>query len=308
MRRKRKFKEIARMWKEDKENFVKKSTISAYSLLLKNHILPAFGEHTDIRENEVQSFVISKIAIGLSQKSVRDMVTVMKMIIRFGVKKDMMPMRQIDVRFPTERKRQEIEVLSKGDQRHLMKYLRENFSFKNFGLLLCLSAGMRIGEVCALTWDDLDITRGIINISKTVQRIYLPDGKKGHTELVVGPAKSASSIRSIPMTRDVIRMIKPWKRIVLGNHYVLTNSPFPTEPRTYRNHYKRLMQELGLPEMKFHGLRHSFATRCIESECDYKTVSVLLGHSNIGTTLNIYVHPGMEQKKKCMEQMSRALR
>lgn len=60
--------------------------------------------------------------------------------------------------------------------------------------------------------------------------------------------------------------------------------------------------------MKFHGLRHSFATRCIESKCDYKTVSVLLGHSNISTPLNLYVHPNLEQKKRCMEQMSRLLR
>ena len=103
-------------------------------------------------------------------------------------------------------------------------------------------------------------------------------------------------------------MIRPIKKIVNGYFYVLTNEPKPTEPRTYRNYYKLFMQSLGLPLMKFHGLRHSFATRCIESKCDYKTVSVLLGHSNISTTLNLYVHPNLEQKKRCMEQMSRLLR
>mgnify|MGYP003434951792 len=93
-----------------------------------------------------------------------------------------------------------------------------------------------------------------------------------------------------------------------GSFYVLTNSAQPTEPRTYRNYYKRLMKELDMPKLKFHGLRHSFATRCIEGKCDYKTVSVLLGHSNISTTLNLYVHPNMEQKKKCVEQMFKTLR
>ena len=90
--------------------------------------------------------------------------------------------------------------------------------------------------------------------------------------------------------------------MVNADYYILTNEPLPTEPRTYRNYYKRLMEHLGIPKLKFHGLRHSFATRCIESNCDYKTVSVLLGHSNISTTLNLYVHPNMEQKETLYRQ------
>ena len=93
-----------------------------------------------------------------------------------------------------------------------------------------------------------------------------------------------------------------------GNYYILTNEEKPTEPRPYRNYYKRLMKDLNIPELKFHGLRHSFATRCIESNCDYKTVSVILGHSNISTTLDLYVHPNMEQKKKCIDRMFKGLK
>ena len=103
-------------------------------------------------------------------------------------------------------------------------------------------------------------------------------------------------------------MLKPIKKVVNPSFFVLTNDAKPTEPRTYRNYYKKLIKELDLPDLKFHGLRHSFATRCIKSNCDYKTVSVLLGHSNISTTLNLYVHPNMEQKKKCIDQMFKGLR
>ena len=102
-------------------------------------------------------------------------------------------------------------------------------------------------------------------------------------------------------------MIRPWKKVVKGSDFVLTNSEVPTEPRTYRNYYKRLMKHLNIPDLKFHGLRHSFATRCVESKCDYKTLSVLLGHSNVSTTLNLYVHPDIEQKKQCVEQMLECL-
>ena len=128
------------------------------------------------------------------------------------------------------------------------------------------------------------------------------------TEVIIDTPKSKNSIREIPMTKELLRMVKPLKKIVNSSFFVLTNSDRPTEPRTYRNYYKRLLNQLGIPPLKFHGLRHSFATRCIESNCDYKTVSVLLGHSNISTTLNLYVHPNMDQKKKCVEQMLKSLK
>ena len=110
------------------------------------------------------------------------------------------------------------------------------------------------------------------------------------------------------MASDVLKIIKPLKKILNDNYYVLTNEEKPTEPRTYRNYYNRLIKVLNINNLKFHGLRHSFATRCIESKCDYKTVSVILGHSNISTTLNLYVHPNLEQKKKCIDQMFKFLK
>ena len=94
--------------------------------------------------------------------------------------------------------------------------------------------------------------------------------------------------------------------MILNN--VLTNESSPTEPRTYRNYYKSVLLNLKIPLLKFHGLRHSFATRCIESQCDYKTVSVILGHANISTTLNLYVHPNLEQKKRCIDKMTKLLK
>ena len=98
-------------------------------------------------------------------------------------------------------------------------------------------------------------------------------------------------------------LIRHLKKVVRDEYFILTNDAKPTEPRTYRNYYKRLLKKLDIPDIKFHGLRHSFATRCIEANSDYKTVSVILGHSNISTTLNLYVHPNKEQKKKCIDRM-----
>lgn len=303
-----KFSKIVALWKEDKKQYVKRSTFAAYTLLIENHILPSFGEMALVEEQDVQTFVFRKLNEGLSHKTIKDILIVLKMILRFGVKNQMTEYRQIDIKFPTERDKHSIDILSRSHQKQIMEHIRSHFTFKNLGIYICLSAGMRIGEICALTWDDLDVENGIIRIRKTIQRIYVIEEHRKHTEIILDTPKTKNSIREIPMTKNLLKMIRPIKKIVNGNFYVLTNEPKPTEPRTYRNYYKQFMQSLGLPLMKFHGLRHSFATRCIESKCDYKTVSVLLGHSNISTTLNLYVHPNLEQKKRCMEQMSRLLR
>ena len=302
------FDEVTALWLADKKQYVKQSTYSTYAVQVANHILPAFSGMDDVTEGMVQKFVLEKLGQGMALKTVKDILIVIKMILRFAAKYDYMPRHEIDVKFPTERDRREIEVLSRSNQKLIMEYLKSHFTFMNLGIYICLSTGLRIGEVCALVWDDIDLDYGVLKVSKTLQRIYFVDDPDRHTEIVIDSPKSRNSIRDVPLTRDLLRIIKPLKKVVNGSYFILTNSETPTEPRTYRNYYKLLMKQLGLPPLKFHGLRHSFATRCIESRCDYKTVSVLLGHSNISTTLNLYVHPNLEQKKKCVEQMFKALK
>lgn len=308
MTEKMKISRVIELWKEDKKQYVKKSSYSAYLLLIENHLLPTFGEQISVEESEVQEFVFKKLEEGLSQKTIKDILIVLKMILKFGVKNKLFEYQQFDVQFPTERENPGIEILSRTNQKKIMNYVQEHFTFKNLGIYICLSAGIRIGEICALTWEDINTDTGIISIRKTIQRIYIVEDKKRHTELILDTPKTKNSIREIPMSRNLQKMLKPIKKVVNESFYVLTNEAKPTEPRTYRNYYKKLMKELDIPDLKFHGLRHSFATRCIESNCDYKTVSVILGHSNISTTLNLYVHPNMEQKKKCIDQMFKALR
>ena len=105
------------------------------------------------------------------------------------------------------------------------------------------------------------------------------------------------------MGRDLLSILKPLCRVLSPDNFLLSNDVTPVEPRTMRRYFASLLKKLDVPEIKFHGLRHSFATRCIESNCDYKTVSSILGHSDIKTTLNLYVHPNFEQKKKCLDKM-----
>ena len=245
---------------------------------------------------------------GLCQKSVKDILIVLKMIVRFGAKYGWCDYVEWDVRYPSQQDKKELSVLTVDNHRKVLEYVQSNFTFKNLGIYICLTGGLRIGEVCALQWKDLDVDHGVIHVCKTVERIYIVDGDSRRTQLVIGNPKTLNSMRDVPMTSDLNRMLKPFRRVMNPDYYLLTNEAVPTEPRTYRNYYKRLMRRLGIPPLKFHGLRHSFATRCIESNCDYKTVSVILGHSSINTTLNLYVHPNIEQKKKCIDKMFRSIK
>ena len=299
--------QITEEWKEEKKKYIKKSTYAAYQLLIQNHIKPYFGDLYEVNEEKVQQFVFDKLDAGLSEKTIRDIIIVLKMILKFGIKNGYLEYIQIDAKFPSKQEKKDLDVLSKADQKKFMEHLRNNFTFKNLGIFICLSTGMRIGEICGLRWCDVDTAEGVIKVRHTLQRIYIIESEARHTELLLDTPKTANSVRDIPMSSELLKMLKSLNKVVNENYYVISNDIKPIEPRTYRNYYKKLCKQLDIPELKFHGLRHSFATRCIESKADYKTVSVLLGHSNISTTLNLYVHPNKEQKKKTIDKMLRSL-
>ena len=299
--------EIAAAWKEYKRPYVKQSTMAAYVLILENHVLPYFGDGDSLHEQEVQAFVLQKLERGLSVKTVKDILIVLKMVMKFGVKNEWMTYYEWDIKYPTTSTNKELEVLSVANHRKILNYIQSHFTFTGLGIYISLSTGLRIGEICALKWSDINVTDGTITVSRTIERIYIIEGEKKHTELIINTPKTKNSCREIPMSKELLAMIKPLKKVVNEDFYVLTNDERPTEPRTYRNYYNGLMVKLDIPKLKYHGLRHSFATRCIEAGCDYKTVSVLLGHSNISTTLNLYVHPNMEQKKRCISKMFKSL-
>lgn len=299
--------EIAAAWKEYKRPYVKQSTMAAYVLILENHILPTFGEDNSLPEQSVQAFVLHKIESGLSTKSVKDILIVLKMVMKFGVKKEWMTYYEWDIKYPPSSENKVLDVLSVTNHRKILNHIQSHFTFMGLGIYINLSTGLRIGEICALKWSDINVTDGILTVNRTIERIYIIEGEKKHTELVINTPKTKNSCREIPMNKELLGMLKPLKKVVNDDYYILTNDERPTEPRTYRNYYKRLMEKLDIPKLKYHGLRHSFATRCIEVGCDYKTVSVLLGHSNISTTLNLYVHPNMEQKKRCIDKVFKSL-
>ncbi len=303
MKEQMKIKDIVNLWKEEKKRYVKQSTYVTYVALVDKHIVSYFGEKEKILDEDIQSFILNKIDEKLTQKTIKDIIMILKMIIKFGSKNNLIEYHEIEALFPTEREKKKLEILSINDQKRLINYLKDNINFKNLGIFICLSTGLRIGEICALKWKDIDIDKKIFIVGKTIQRIY--DYDQMNTEIIISEPKTINSYREIPLTSELYRIIKSFKKFLNKEYYVISNDINPIEPRTYRNYFKKILKKLDIPVIKFHGLRHSFATRCIESNCDYKTVSVILGHSSITTTMNLYVHPNIEQKRKVILKMEK---
>lgn len=298
------FSKVAESWLLIKAKVVKRSTYCAYSLTVKTHLLPAFKNHTSISESEVQKFVFEKLNSGLRRKTVKDILATLRNIVRYGEKYFGFCGGSWEITFPTDTESRKLPTLSLPNHKKLLSHLLEAPTVQNIGVTIALTTGMRIGEVCALRWENIDMVHRIITVRQTVGRIY--DSEQNKSERITSTPKTKTSNREIPISKelfDALRVIKCRGRS--ADYYVVGGGDSPKEPRTYREFFSRLLKRLGIPRIVFHGLRHTFATRCIECKCDYKTVSAILGHSNVATTMNLYVHPDNWQKKHCVDRLSK---
>ena len=298
------------IWLAQRSVYLKEATTEHYRIAARNHILPALGMYplTALGEQQIQACVLHWMESGrrdgrggLSEKTVRGLVTVIKNSLRSAAREGMIVQPTLDIRYPERTQKQKLSVLSRTEQAMLMQHIYLNLTPKNLGILFCMYTGLRIGELCALRWEDIDMEERVVYVRHTTQRIFhCTESGSGWTELVTTSPKTRSSVRTVPLSSllyPVLCRMHPGD----GACYLLTGRLRSTEPRTYRDYYNRLLRKLGLPHVHFHGLRHTFATRLIENGADYKTVSELLGHATVNVTLNLYVHPQMEQKRKAIE-------
>lgn len=297
------FRIIYSCWREAKAAEVKESSLATYTVYAEKHLLPFFGDMTAVDDRLVRDFVNLKLTEGLARNTLCGLLRVLRMVTSFGERQGLRSFNTWAARLPKAEEGRCLRVLSVAEQRKLMDFLRRNLSFRNLGLYLCLNTGMRIGEICALRWDDIRVDECAVRVRRTLQRIYTGGVDGCMTKVVMTSPKTRNSVRDIPLSAELVRLLRPVVAVSCGDNFLLSNSRRPLEPRLFRRHYLLLMQRLGLPPLTFHGLRHTFATRCIESRCDYKTVSAILGHASITTTLNLYVHPDIEQKRRCISKM-----
>ena len=289
------------------KRFVKKASYSTYVNLLHKHIIPSFGGATHITAIDLQEFVLEKLDMGYSLSTVQLMVLIIRMVMRHCTTLGLCENPNWCIRYPAVHSTMPLKLFSQEDQRLILRTARKNLTTRKLGIIIAMASGMRIGELCALQWRDIDLQSGVIHVRKTLSRVYNPGRDGAGTELVIDTPKTQNSLRDIPISDTLMELLREMAPGVREDDYVLTGGSKPTEPRSYRNFFNVFLDEAGIPKRNFHALRHSFATRCIEAGFDPKTVSVLLGHSSIKTTLNLYVHPGFDKKKACVNSIDLTL-
>ena len=287
-------------WLTLKEQYIKESSFVKYKSILERHIKPYFNEIpvNKIDEHTIEAFAKNLTVKGYSAQTVKITLSVLEGVFLYF---------KIDVsvkRIIPKKGQKEIHILSSNDLLKFEKYLLYGQDAYKIGILLSLYTGIRIGELCALKWEDIDLNAGTVKINATLQRIQDFKGISGNkTRIVITEPKTPSAKRTIPLPDFIIKRLKAVDP-KNGSAFLLTGTERFTEPRALTYVFKKYIKESGVPDINFHALRHTFTTRCIEAEFEPKALSEILGHSSVNTTLGIYTHPSLEYKRESINRLT----
>lgn len=289
-------------WFKSIQHRVKESTAANYRMKAEKHVLPAFSDTKadTITASDIYAFIESRQSSGLSNRYISDILIMMKSIFKYASKTYHFLNPLDGITLPKMQK-PEIELLDENQQGKLQQYIAENPNHSTLGIALSMSTGIRIGELCALQWEDIDLEKRILTVRKTMQRIQTPDGET-KTKLTIAEPKSESSKRKIPIPDCAISILEKFRG--KAKEYLVSGEERPVEPRTMQYRFASILKNVKLPSVHFHALRHMFASRCVKLGFDIKTLSEILGHSKVEITLNRYVHSSFEQKKQYMSRIA----
>lgn len=305
------FGQVLDMWLASKRMYLKESSYSRYHYLVNRHIKPSLG-HLQIQcitRSIIELYINTLLSSGrldgnggLSAKTVSDMLLILKGAVEYARSIDYGINCALD-KTRVRQHRREMRVLSLAEQQSLNKVLYKDTSPAKLGVLISLYAGLRLGEVCALQWKHIDLIAGVIRVRQTMQRIQSPDhGTK--TRIIITEPKSECSRRDVPLPDHLLALLRECSTKEPDAYVLTAQSEQYIEPRTMQNRFKRYVAQCGIAPANYHALRHSFATRCVELGIDIKSLSEILGHSNVNTTLNRYVHSSLERKRLYMKKLN----
>lgn len=306
------YSELLDDWLQFSKLNIKESTYSRYKHLINTHIKPQLGEQqiSHLTTNCIEDHIMQLLhngrlddTGGLSAKTVTDILTIIKSTIEYSDYKGYAIHCNIK-KLTIKKSEKEMRVLGLDEQNRLVKTLTHEMDLSKFGVLLALYTGIRIGELCALKWEDISLSQATLKIRKTLQRIQSTEDKAVHkTKVIITEPKSQCSIREIPLTDFLVDYAK--QLVGLPQEFILTGDTKQyIEPRTMQNRFKAYVAESGIDKTNFHALRHTFATRCVEVGFEIKSLSEILGHANVNITLNRYVHSSFELKCSNMNKLT----
>lgn len=304
------FRDLLSLWLADSQIRLKASTVYRYQYLIDTHILPELGDKSldSITSPVINSFLANKLhggrldgSGGLSAAYVRSITLVISSALKFGAEQGLCSTISAKIKKPTMTPK-ELPVLLVDQQSTLEGTLLTNMDETKLGVYISLYTGLRIGEICALTWDDVDLKNRLIYIRNTVARVNSDTSTCSKTHLVIDTPKTASSLRCIPICSKLYTVLSDHVSKATSRFVISFNGSF-VSPRTFDYRFKKLLDISNIPRINYHALRHTFATRCIEAGVDVKSLSEILGHADVSITLNTYVHSSMDLKRTQLEKI-----
>ena len=300
------FRNVVLTWEQQTFPQIKESSRVKYHTTLEKYLLPAIGELplTELTHQKIE-FLSQELLRTLAPRTVSDILSLLRTILRFAkIGGADVPCDGSTVRI--RRPPVDIRVLTQNEQALIMRHIFSDLNLRNAGVLLTLMTGLRVGEICALKWEDIVLDEGLLYVRHTMHRLQNLSPEGPRTKIVETSPKTASSTRTIPLPEDLVRVLQSLPGPREG--YFLTGDPTRCiEPRMMQYHFSRMTQICGIDHANYHALRHTFATRCVELGFDVKSLSELLGHSAVSMTLDRYVHPTMELKRAHMQRLAPAL-
>ena len=306
------FRELCEMWLFSIKCSVKESTLEHYRYTITRYLAPEFSDLAvkQLNEERLERGLINIISAAgkphkpLGHSTALECLTLLRRICRYAAHLKLMRPVEIQARLPKELPRRE-SPLTTAEQSALDAYIIKEPTPRKIGLFLALHLGLRIGELCGLQWGDFDLERGVLTIRRTVSRIYCV-GR--HTKVIIQPPKTRCSARELPLPRRLTALLRRLRRSCPDEAWFLSGSTAkPVEPRCYRKSIRAYLRRALCRSVRPHWLRHTFATTCLQNCCDVKTLSELLGHSDVKVTLTRYVHTSLETKRRELERACRAV-
>ena len=303
------FCEIAESWLENIKINCKLSTYNKYYNTYNKQLKSAFGKFpiAKISGEMIDDFIKSMHTVGnngkaYSRKTVQEFCNVIKQIFSYAEDNYSIIPQFSKKKLCIRQAQPDIKILKDSDFKNLSSFLLSDIDLHKMGVLIALYTGIRIGELCALQWNDMSFADCTLHISKTVQRVQQLNNPIEKTRLIITTPKSGCSNRIIPLPQILLDVLSQFK----GDEgaYILSNTDKCIEPRVMQYHFKKYLKECGIEDTNFHTIRHTFATRCVELGIDAKTLSELLGHSSVNITLNRYVHSSMKMKQEAMNKLT----
>lgn len=288
-------------WLEYKEQYIKESSFVKYKNITKKYIKPYFERISvnKVDEYVIEAFVENLTDNGYSAKTVKITLSVLESVFSYSKVKIDFSFKQ----FIPRAEQKEIHVLNKKERVKLENYLLNGEDPCKIGVLTVLYTGIRIGELCALKWENIDLVKGFIRIAATLQRIQdFKETTDKKTKIIITEPKTPSAKRIIPLPNFLTKKLKCIKPKT-DTAFLLTGTERFIEPRMLTVIFKKYLKECNITDINFHSLRHTFATRCVEAEFEPKALSEILGHSSVNTTLGIYTHLSLEYKRENINRL-----